>query len=194
VGCGTGALAFLLLARDPQARGVGVEIQPRLASLARRAIQENRFGDRFALELADARALAQRSSGFDLVVTNPPFQPLGRGDLPPDPERSIAHHEVSLAVDDWLDVATRALVPQGRLGVIHLAARTPELLAGMRARGLAPVRLRAVHPRPDAPATRVLIEARRGEATAPPLQEPPLVVHAGARYSPEVLRFLGERA
>ena len=36
IGCGTGALSFLLLARDPAAKGVGVELQPRLAALATR--------------------------------------------------------------------------------------------------------------------------------------------------------------
>src|SRR4030095_4424475 len=34
IGCGTGALSFLLLAHDPAATGVGVEIQPRLAAPA----------------------------------------------------------------------------------------------------------------------------------------------------------------
>ncbi len=33
IGCGTGALAFTLLADDPAARGLGVELQPRLARL-----------------------------------------------------------------------------------------------------------------------------------------------------------------
>ena len=34
IGCGTGPLSFLLLAGDPAATGVSVEIQPRLAALA----------------------------------------------------------------------------------------------------------------------------------------------------------------
>ena len=34
IGCASGALAFLLLARDQAARGIGIEIQPRLAALA----------------------------------------------------------------------------------------------------------------------------------------------------------------
>src|SRR4051812_11086249 len=34
IGCGTGALSFALLADDPSASGVGVELQARLAHLA----------------------------------------------------------------------------------------------------------------------------------------------------------------
>src|SRR5687767_11651392 len=53
IGCGTGALSFLLLARDPGASGVGVEIQPRLAALAERGRVSNDFGGRFEVRCGD---------------------------------------------------------------------------------------------------------------------------------------------
>ena len=76
IGCASGALSFLLLARDANARGVGVEIQPRLAALAEQGCEANGFGDRFQVVTRDVRAegaVAARS--FDLVATNPPFGP-----------------------------------------------------------------------------------------------------------------------
>jgi tRNA1Val (adenine37-N6)-methyltransferase len=191
VGAGTGALAFLLLARDPAASGVGVEVQPRLAELCRRASADNAVEARFTVTRADARQAALPAAAFDLVATNPPFQPLGQGDLPPDRERAVAHHEVLLALDDWLALAGRVLRPEGRLGAVYAAARAPELLAGLLARGLAPTRLRPVHPRAGAAATRVLVEARRGPAR-PFVLEPPLLVHDDAGYTAEVRGFLGE--
>jgi tRNA1(Val) A37 N6-methylase TrmN6 len=194
VGCGTGAVAFLLLARDPEASGQGLELQPRLARLAARANAENGFAARFTVVERDARAARLPAASFDLVASNPPYQPLGQGDLPPDEERSIAHHEVALALGDWLDLAARVLRPEGRLGVIHAAARAPELLAGMQARGLTPLRLRPVHPRPEAPATRVLVEARRGGSARGFAIEPALIVHGEGGYSAEVRGFLGEEA
>src|SRR5262245_58152416 len=57
LGCGTGALAFLLLARDPETRGVGVEIQPRLAELVARGLRENGFGTRFEVVTGDAQEI-----------------------------------------------------------------------------------------------------------------------------------------
>jgi tRNA1Val (adenine37-N6)-methyltransferase len=72
------------------------------------------------------------------------------------------------------------------------ASRSEELIQGMRARDLAPVRLRLVHPYADRPAARVLAEAERGGRRAI-VTEPPLIVHAeGSRYTPEVLAMLGE--
>ena len=51
IGCATGALAFLLAARDPAATGVGIEIQPRLRELAVRGLARNDFASR--IEIAE---------------------------------------------------------------------------------------------------------------------------------------------
>jgi tRNA1Val (adenine37-N6)-methyltransferase len=202
IGCGTGALAFLLLARDPAAQGVGLELQPRLSRLAARGVAANGFGARFQVVNADARTAPAPAlgGGFDLAVSNPPFQPLGQGDLPPDQERRVAHHEVELKLGEWLHLAAHQVRPGGRVAAVFSAPRTGELLGEMAARGLRPRRLRAVYPRPAAQATRVLVEALRvappgagGGTPAPdPVEEPPLYLHVGRGYSPEVRRMLGE--
>jgi tRNA1(Val) A37 N6-methylase TrmN6 len=196
IGCGTGALAFLLLARDPQARGVGIELQLRLAALTAEAAAENGFSDRFQLVQADVQADPRRlglpAASFDLVVTNPPFQPRGQGELPPDEERSIAHHEVALTLGGWLDAAARLVRPDGRVAVVFAAGRLGELLPALTERGLHPLRVRPVYPRPGTAATRVLVEARRLPGARPLTIEPPLWVHDGDGYSPEVRRLLGE--
>jgi tRNA1(Val) A37 N6-methylase TrmN6 len=192
IGCGTGAVAFLLLTRDPLTRGVGVELQPRLAALASAAVAENGFSDRFEILAGDVRRQALQAASFDLVVTNPPFRPRGQGELPPDEERSIAHHEVALTLGEWLDIAARVVRPEGRVAAVFAAARLAELLLALTERGLCPSRLRPVYPRPGAPATRVLVEARRLPGPRPLSLEPPLFVHEGDRYSAEVRQLLGE--
>jgi tRNA1(Val) A37 N6-methylase TrmN6 len=191
IGCGTGAVAFLLLAHDPQATGVGVEIQPRLAHLAAQAVEENGFGARFVLRNADVREPGRVSAAaFDLVATNPPFRPVGKGVLPPLHERSLAHHEVTLTLADWLDVSRAALKPSGRLCVVYPADRLTELRAGLQARGLYASRIRMVEPHAGEKPNRVLVEARIGAGAT--VNEPPLVLHEGDAYSAEVQRMLGE--
>lgn len=188
IGCGTGAISFLLLARDPVATGLGAELQPRLAALAERGAARNEFGDRFTLRTGDVRNLADPGP-FDLVVTNPPYRPLGTGVLPPDEERSIANHEVALTLAGWLDVAVARLAPAGRLAAVFPAARLDELQVNLRARGLVATRLRMVVPQLGEPAGRVLIEARR-QGTL--VVEPPLVVHEHGRFTAEASRLMGE--
>ena len=78
IGCGTGAVAFLLASADEGSSGVGVEIQPRLARFAAAGAARNPFASRVAILHADARAAVGRdlllpAGAFDLVASNPPY-------------------------------------------------------------------------------------------------------------------------
>jgi len=194
IGCGTGALSFLLLARDPAASGVGVEIQPRLAALAARGRDENGWQQRLEILVGDVKALDDGlgAASFDLVATNPPYRTLAGSRRPPDDERALAHQEITLALAEWIACAARAVRPGGRVAAVFPAERAADLMAELRARDLVPCRLRVVHPRAGEPASRVLVEAERA-GRRPLVIEPPLIVHAdGARYTPEVMRLLDE--
>jgi tRNA1(Val) A37 N6-methylase TrmN6 len=204
IGCGAGALSFLLLARDPAATGVGVELQPRLAALGARGRDENGWQQRFEILTGDVRALGDRlgAARFDLVATNPPYRTLAGSRRPPDDERALAHPELARALPEWADWAARAVRPGGRVAAIFPAERAAELLAELRARDLVPRRFRSVHPHAGEPAARVLVEAERG-GRRPLIIEPPLVLHVTGgvgsgrpdgveRYTPEVMRLLEE--
>jgi tRNA1(Val) A37 N6-methylase TrmN6 len=188
VGCGTGALSFLLLARDAAATGVAVELQAPLAALAKEGRARNGFDARLDVRAGDVRSIAPTlgAARFDLVVTNPPFRPLAGSQRSPDEARALASHEVALTLAGWTDVAARAVRPGGRVAAVFPADRALELGEAWRQRDLAPARLRFVHSYADAPASRVLALAERG-GRAPLVVEPPLVVHApGGAFTPEV--------
>jgi tRNA1Val (adenine37-N6)-methyltransferase len=193
IGCGAGPLSFLLLARDPAATGVGVEIQPRLAALARRGRDENGWAARLDVVEGDVRQLAGLAEGdFDLVVTNPPYRTVESSPPSPNRERAIAHHEITLRLDEWTSIAARAVRPGGRVAAILPASRADRLGLALVGRGLAPVRTRYARPRAGEPASRVLIEARRGEPGID-VVDLPLVVHEpDGQFTPEVRRMLGE--
>jgi tRNA1(Val) A37 N6-methylase TrmN6 len=195
IGCGTGALSFLLLARDAAAAGVAVELQGSLVALAEQGRARNALGARLDLRAGDVRKLAPGlgAARYDLVITNPPFRPLAGSQVSPDESRALSNHEIALTLGDWTDVAARLVRPGGRVAAIYPAERALELGAALRARDLAPVRLRFVHPYADRPASRVLVEAERG-GRAPLVVEPSLVVHddGAERFTPEVRAMLGE--
>jgi tRNA1(Val) A37 N6-methylase TrmN6 len=194
IGCGTGALSFLLLARDPAATGVGVELQPRLATLATRGRDANGWQARFEVVVGDVKAPANRlgAASFDLVATNPPYRTVTGSRRPPDDERALAHQEIALSLADWVACAARAVRPGARVAAIFPAERAADLLAELRAQDLNPSRLRPVYSRAGEPASRVLVESERG-GRRPLVLEPPLIVHTeGARYGPEVSALLDE--
>lgn len=200
IGCGTGAVAFLLAARDPDARGVAVELQPRLAALARMGLARNTFTERLEIREGDIRTTTHDGTlphgAFELVVSNPPFRSTADGPPSPDQERAVAHHELTLNLDALVACAAALLAPTGRLAAIHAASRLDEILAALPRNGLTPTRLRMIHPYADRPATRVLFEARPNASHASPLvTEHRLVLHSpGGTYTPEVDAILnGDR-
>jgi tRNA1(Val) A37 N6-methylase TrmN6 len=192
LGTGSG-IVLLLLARmrDCLRLGVGVEIQRELWDLARRNIEENGFAGRLSAvhgDFRDAR-LPLPPGNFDLVVSNPPFRPLGAGRRNPDPRKEIARHEVTCTLSDVLRAAARHLSPGGRFAMIGLPRRLPDLLSCASAAGIFPERLRFVHPRPDRPANLLLFA---GSRRRPPeiTVLPALAVYDGqGRLHPEMERI-----
>lgn len=196
LGSGVGVIALALALADPRAQVVAAELQPRLADLARKNVVENQLETRVTVvevDLANARAARQSLPGaqFDLVVSNPPYQPLDTGPTNPHDESAIARHELRLTLADLVREMKRLLKPSGRATLIYPTDRLPTVLSSLDAAGLRPLRLRFVHDRPDDPARRVLIEARKG-AKGPLVVEPPLILRDGEGYTPEARRLLGE--
>jgi tRNA1(Val) A37 N6-methylase TrmN6 len=200
IGCGTGPLSFLLLAADPLAVGVGVEIQPRLASLAVRGRDDNGWETRLEIIDGDVRALDETlgEGTFDLVVTNPPYRTVGSSRPSPNREKALAYNEIALRLAEWVEVAARAVRPGGRVAAILPAERSEELRVALRRGLLRPIRTRLVCPRAGEPASRILLEARRDDGDVFVIElvpEEPLIVHEpDGGFTPEVRRMLGEPA
>ena len=96
------------------------------------------------------------------VVTNPPYRTLDSSPPSPNEQRALAHHEIALRLPEWVAVAARAVRPGGRVAAILPVERSTELIDALAANGLRPARTRNVHPHAGEPASRLLIEARRG--------------------------------
>ena len=79
-GCGAGAASLCLLARIPEAKITGVEIDSGLAALARENAAANGKSESFESIAADItaswaelQAAGLRSDAYDHVIANPPF-------------------------------------------------------------------------------------------------------------------------
>jgi tRNA1(Val) A37 N6-methylase TrmN6 len=184
LGAGAGVAGLVAASRCPGLSVSLVEIDPVAAGCARRsvALDPALASGRARVVEADVTASAATlaaaglpADGFDHVILNPPFHPAGRHRPSPDAARAAAHRAGPGLLDAWLRTAARLLRPSGRVTVVYRADETPELLAalGRRFGGLA---LLPVHPRADAPATRV-VAVGRPQSRAPFALRPPLVLH-----------------
>jgi len=183
VGYGSGVIA-LLLAAVKGLRVSGVEIQPRMAELARRSVALNGLDDRVELELGDFREY--RGGPHAALVVNPPYRPLATGRLNPDQAIAQSRHELSLSLDELAGGAARSLKPGGRFYCIYPAWRLVDLMAQLRGAGLEPKRLRTVHSRIDGPGRLCLVAATRGGGRELKLEAPLIIYGADGQYSEEV--------
>ncbi len=175
LGCGTGLLGTLLLARDDSLQLVNVERNADAFALAERTFAENGWSVEFrAGDLRDTEVLPAAGS-MDYCVCNPPYFPVGSGSSADGQARQDARAETQCTLDDVCAAAARILRWGGGFAVVHRPERLADLLCALRAHGMEPKRLRFLAQMPDAAPSLVLVEARRGGK--PGLQiEQPLVI------------------
>ena len=164
LGCASGAVALLLLSENERLCMTGLEIVPEAAALARENMEKNSLSTRAEIICGDIRRHRElfRSGEFDLVVSNPPYFPLGSGRLSPDKERAAARGETDCTLSDICAAAAFLCRTGGRVCFVHKPERLSELFCAMSARGIEPKRLRLVcHTQNSAP-NLVLVEGRRG--------------------------------
>ena len=197
LGTGNGILPLLLDARDRGGEIVGLELQEDAAALARENFALNGAETRLRAvrgDLREASALFGRAS-FDAVVTNPPYQEVGRGLVNPDGAKSIARHEIACTLEDVLREASAVLRPRGRFYMVHRPKRLAEILSGMEREGIAPRTLRFVHSRAGDPASLLLVSGVRGGGKELTVLPPLILYGEDGKYTPEVYEiYYGEGA
>ena len=160
IGCGTGALSFLLLARDPAATGR----RRRAAAAAGGAGGARPRRERLAAAPRDRRRRRARAwaiaSARRRSIWSRPTRRTGRWPAAagrPTKSGRWRTRRSRWRCAEWVACAARAVRPGGRVAAIFPAERAAELLAEMRGRDLIPCRLRS-----GAPARRRAGVARAG--------------------------------
>lgn len=160
IGTGTGLIAVMLGQRHPDLQIDAVEIDVKASGQARENMEAAPWGDRLKLiesSVQDYAAATDRR--YDLIVSNPPF--FTGGVLSDQQDRNHVRHTVKLSHADLLRTVRELLAPQGRFCLIL------PLIEGLRFEELArsyQLHLRKVleiHPRPQKPANRLLMQLER---------------------------------
>lgn len=176
LGCGTGLLGALLMARNAGLTLHNVELQARALALAGRTFAENGWQAEFALgDLRDAAVLPAAGT-MDYAVSNPPYFRAGSGASAPEPSRQSAREESTCTIADVCTAAARVLRWGGSFALVYRPERLVDLLVSLRAHGMEPKRLRFVQTK-DVPSL-VLVESRRGGKPGLTV-EPPLIIGSG---------------
>lgn len=199
-GAGVGVAGLCLLARVPDIALTSVEIDEKLAALAAENAARNNFSPRCAVVAADVTARAEtllakgiEREAYEQVIANPPFYAEGSVRPAPNAAREVAHVMQEGGLDAWVRFFATVAAPKGVLTVIHRPDALPELLPPIDRR-FGAIRLFPLFAKAGAPATRMILQARKGSRESLSLL-PGLVLHdADGHYTQEAEAVLRDGA
>ena len=152
LGTGSGVLLLLLAGRTEKLSLTGVELDPLSAQTARENLEANCLAGEILT--GDLRTAPLPAGSFDLVVSNPPYFPVGSG-RSGGPARSEEH----CTLDELCSAAGRLVKNGGRFALCHRPERLADVICSLRAHGLEPKRLKLAAHGPGHPPSLLLVEA-----------------------------------
>jgi len=185
---GNGVIPILLSTRT-NAQIEGIEIQPRLADMARRSVQMNGLTERINIIEGDLRDLAKEGGNgiYDAITVNPPYMPLTGGDLKQSEHQSIARHEVHCTLEDVAQASMRLVKPGGKISMVHRPQRLGDIITMFRKYRMEPKVIQFIHPRAGSEANMVLVEAHRDGKPDVKILPPLIVYQENGEYCQEVM-------
>ncbi len=166
LGAGVGAAGLALARRVGGVAVTLVEIECGLVALAGENVARNNLAECVRAVCLDVgappaafAAAGLPAGGAHQVLMNPPFN--AAHNPSPDHRRRLAHRAAPDTLHRWLRTAARLLRVRGTLTLIWRADGLDAVLAAL-ADGFGAVAVLPVHPKPGAPAIRVLVRANKG--------------------------------
>lgn len=190
LGCGGGILSVMLCLENPNLTVHGLEIDSRAAEVAELNAVANGISGRVIVFRRDLRKSGLTAGAYDLVVTNPPYFPMGSG----REHSSIAPYrdERNCTLGDVCSEASRLLKWGGRFSMVHRTERLSEVLCTMSSLRIEPKRLRLVQTRESMAPKLILVEGRRGGKPGLKI-EPPLIMQNSNGYESDIIREIYHR-
>jgi len=159
---GNGVIPILLSDRT-KASIDAVEIQPRLADMARRSVAMNKLTEQITVIEHDLRTYPKSAGNgvYDAVTVNPPYMTVTSGEPNINEHYAIARHEIHCTIEDVAEACARIVKPGGKVSMVHRPSRLLDIVQSLRRWKLEPKRIQFVHPNSKSEANMVLIEAMR---------------------------------
>ncbi|EGQ23202.1 MULTISPECIES: tRNA1(Val) (adenine(37)-N6)-methyltransferase [Sporosarcina] len=189
---GNGAIPLFLSART-KARIVGVELQERLADMAKRSVAHNGLDEQLSILQDNVIGIAKKIGydTYDTVTCNPPYFPANEASARNKSEHyTIARHEVELKLDQAVQSASELLKQGGKAAFVHRPGRLLDMITSMRQHRLEPKRIRFVYPKEGKEANTLLIEAIKDGKPDLKILPPLYVYQANGNYTEEVRHLL----
>ena len=178
LGCGSGILSTLALVKKHVKKAVGIELQPRVADMARDSAIQNGLQDKFEVICADVKDIRSilKAESFDKVLCNPPYFTnsgnSGQKSVSSEENdalnvnaktgKSVSRTESTATLDDFVKGASYALRFGGDAWFVIKADRMASLIYSLKSYNLEPKEATLIYPKPTSDVDVVIIKARKG--------------------------------
>lgn len=159
LGCGSGILSFIALAKKGVKSATGLEISQKFCDMATLSANANSLPlEIICGDVKDIRNLVSAES-FDKVLCNPPyFAPSS----PISQKAAVARTESTATLDDFVSAASYALKFGGDLWIVIKAPRFAALIVSCAKYGLAPKEATLIYPKLLHGVDSVVLSAKKG--------------------------------
>lgn len=200
LGCGSGIISLLLLARNKVKNIDAIEVQPYFSSLSGRNAELNNLSDRMTVYCEDVKNIKGSflPKEAEIVVSNPPYMKMNSGKHNKDSELLAARHELYATIDDFVSCAAKLIKHGGDFYVVYRQDRLTDLIVAMKNNNFEPKIMTFVHPDDASEPAFVLIKAKYGASGGGLKVTKPFYIYAsaqnrsGVREYSEEMRFLLE--
>lgn len=117
---GNGVIPLLLTTRT-KASITGIEIQERLADMARRNVQLNELDRQVKIVHGDIKQAVHLfgNGSFDALTVNPPYLPVPNGEQNMNGYVAAARHELYCTLEDVIRISSRLVKSGGKVAMVH---------------------------------------------------------------------------
>lgn len=194
LGTGTGIISILLCGKTELEKVYGIEIQEKVADMAKRSSKLNNLEERFEVintNIRESKSIFQRGS-IDAVVTNPPYKKAECGIKNENESKMVARHEIYATLEDFVNIASFLLKEQGDFYMVHRPERLADIMVEMRKQKIEPKEIQLVFSKQKEEPKLVLIKGKKGGNSFLKIKEPLYIYDQKGNYTQELLKMYGK--
>ena len=194
LGCGNGVIPLILSLRTNK-NIVGVEIQEKLANMAKKSVIYNDLTEQISIINCNMKDYVCEDTfeSFDLITCNPPYFKVNDKNYFNDSyEKMIARHEIEINLSELLLVVNKLLKNNGNFAIVHRPERLLEIFDLYRKNGIEPKRLRFVYEKISKESTLVLIEGQKNGKPGLKIENPLILYNEDGSMSEEYSNLIVE--
>ena len=195
LGTGTGIIPILLCGKTDLKKVIGVEVQEKVAEMAKRSIKLNNLEARFQVineNILNLKNIYQNQT-FDVVVTNPPYKKKNSGIINENHEKLISRHEIEANLEDFIKVSKDLLKDKGEFYMVHRPERLVDILSIMRKEKLEPKVLRMVYSNKNKEPKLVLIKGIKNAKPFLKVEKNLYIYDENGNYTDEILEIYNKK-